>query len=112
MWNNYTYLTVSPNANVSIIVNGFDDYTNVGFPLTIKNDGKKYYYYEAYEDLDSDGNVINYSCSTITDFSIIIDNTYIISNESINDFPYELNGKIYSAGNIRCLVVVTRSYSF
>ena len=110
-WNYFVRVAVNPSANVSVIVNGKDDNTRVGFPLTIKNDGNKYYYYEANEDSDNEGNVIYYTCSTISDFSIIINDVCIVSNESINssDFPIKLNGKIYSEGNIRCLIKAVRS---
>ena len=61
--------------------------------------------------LDNEGNVIYYTSSTISDFSIIINDVCIVSNESINssDFPVKLNGKIYSEGNIRCLIKAIRS---
>ena len=110
-WNYFVRVAVNPSANVSVIVNGKDDNTRVGFPLTIKNDGNKYYYYEANEDSDNEGNVIYYTSSTISDFSIIINDVCIVSNESINssDFPVKLNGKNYSEGNIRCLIKVIRS---
>lgn len=110
-WNYFVRVAVNPSANVSVIVNGKDDNTRVGFPLTIKNDGNKYYYYEANEDSDNEGNVIYYTCSTISDFSIIINDVCIVSNESINssDFPIKLNGKIYSESNIRCLIKAVRS---
>lgn len=110
-WNYFVRVAVNPSANVSVIVNGKDDNTRVGFPLTIKNDGNKYYYYEANEDSDNEGNVIYYTSSTISDFSIIINDVCIVSNESINssDFPVKLNGKIYSEGNIRCLIKAIRS---
>ena len=110
-WNYFVRVAVNPSANVSVIVNGKDDNTRVGFPLTIKNDGNKYYYYEANEDSDNEGNVIYYTSSTISDFSIIINDVCIVSNESINssDFPVKLNGKNYSEGNIRCLIKAIRS---
>lgn len=35
-WNYFVRVAVNPSANVSVIVNGKDDNTRVGFPLTIK----------------------------------------------------------------------------
>ena len=75
---------------------GKDDNTRVGFPLTIENDGNKYYDYEASEDSDNEGNVIYTHPLCIIDLlfgkviSLLIEPLYFILH-----VPFTLSSYIF-----------------
>ena len=101
-------LTANTTDFISFVINGtqMKSPSAVRYPVTIKNDGKYYEYWEECEYRNGNWTKLSGDGCKMQNFSIIINGTYITMNAALDPWehglPNRLNGSTYTKENIKC----------
>ena len=105
-------LTANTTDFISFVINGtqMKSPSAVRYPVTIKNDGKYYEYWEECEYRNGNWTKLSGDGCKVQNFSIIINGTYITMNAALDPWehglPNRLNGSTYTKENIKCTLIL------